>query len=192
MAGKEIQAGPPEIGPIVDPIRFELKHGVKVSGGIVREIEIGPSTDDDELRAMLTLPDEIDIELIYKLYGENAVRAHNKTLPANKQIKIEKPLTKAERRRAAIMIEVQYRYEMRYRVTYFGGLPAAQIPDAIGKLTSPDSVLLLKKAQEVDKRVANFLKEDKATAATGLTANEIRLEEGDDGPTGPPGGPDGV
>lgn len=158
MSGLRINEKPCP-SPVVEPATGVLKIGVKYAGGVHREFEIGPLTDDAEIRAMAEYPDSIDFQLIVHYLIE-------RDTPPDKRPANYTPLTNKERNAARRMLNMSSRINLRYRVTRLGGIPPEDIAAAAALLSPEDMGALRLAADEVDERLDRFRDENAANLET--------------------------
>jgi hypothetical protein len=128
-----------------------LSTGVEYGGGVHREFTVGPLTVAAELAAEAAMPDWIDPNLLFRfavLSLDEKERMEAGLAP--------QALTEDEKRKASRMAEARWRCQVMHRVTRLGGIPPADIPEAVLLLLADDLRDLLTAAREVDASVERF------------------------------------
>ncbi|MFA5121886.1 hypothetical protein [Zavarzinia sp.] len=140
----------------------ELAVGVSYAGSLHREVTVGPLTVDAEMAAEGAMPDWIDPNLIYRFELSRLTEAELKKNGLSRL-----PISDAEKRRAARMVETRYLLQARFRVLRLGAVPEDQLPQAVGRLLESDMYVVRDLALEVDAKVARFLAENRTADQAG-------------------------
>lgn len=140
-------------------------------GQQLSEFKVGPLTVEADERSEQYLPGWIDGGLIY---NAQVARMTPEQRAKEKIPDDFRPSVSAEdERRALRMINTAYSVRCRFRVLYLGGMPPAEIPGVLLKMSARDFDVVVRACREVDEAEEGFRREAQGDAVSRPAAGQV-------------------